>query len=183
MERFIDDARHIEVQVMADRYGHTLHLFERECSIQRRHQKLIEEAPCPALDDTVRQRMCDVAVLAAKAADYEGAGTVEFILEENDKFYFMEMNTRIQVEHPITEMITGVDLVKLQICVAAGEKIPCNRRTSRPRAMPSNVASMLKILLMTFVLHQAESPDYSIQVVLACVWRRTFIRNIGPTSL
>ncbi len=128
MERFIDDARHIEVQVMADRYGNTLHLLERECSIQRRHQKLIEEAPSPALDDPLRQRMCEVAVLAAQAADYEGAGTVEFILDTKDEFYFMEMNTRIQVEHPITEMITGVDLVKLQIRVAAGEKIDLQQK-------------------------------------------------------
>jgi acetyl-CoA carboxylase biotin carboxylase subunit len=123
MERFIDDARHIEVQVLADRHGHTFHLQERECSIQRRHQKLIEEAPSPALTKILRKRMCKAATLAAEAADYEGAGTVEFILDDRGEFHFMEMNTRIQVEHPITEMITGVDLVKEQVRIAAGEEL------------------------------------------------------------
>jgi len=123
IERFIDDARHIEVQVLADRHGNTIHLRERECSIQRRHQKLIEETPSPALNNTLREHMCRVAVLAAKAVDYEGAGTVEFILDERGEFYFMEMNTRIQVEHAITEMITGVDLVKEQIRIAAGQEL------------------------------------------------------------
>lgn len=128
MERFLDDAHHIEVQVLADRHGNTLHLGERECSIQRRYQKLIEEAPSPALTETLRKRMCKAAVLAAEATNYESAGTVEFILNGQGEFYFMEMNTRVQVEHPITEMITGVDIVKEQIRIAAGEKLSFAQR-------------------------------------------------------
>ena len=123
VEKYIDHARHIEIQVLADKFGNTIHLRERECSIQRRHQKLIEETPSPAIDDKLREKMCNAAVKAAKAVGYFSAGTVEFVLDNKNNFYFMEMNTRIQVEHPITEMITGVDLVKEQIRVAAGEKL------------------------------------------------------------
>ncbi|NHM32193.1 acetyl-CoA carboxylase biotin carboxylase subunit [Neobacillus terrae] len=124
IEKFIEDFRHVEIQVMADSYGHTIHLGERDCSIQRRLQKLLEESPSPALDGEIREEMGNAAVKAAKAVDYTGAGTVEFIYDyRNRKFYFMEMNTRIQVEHPVTEMVTGVDLIKEQIKVASGEKL------------------------------------------------------------
>jgi acetyl-CoA carboxylase biotin carboxylase subunit len=124
IEKFIEDFRHVEIQVMADSYGNTIHLGERDCSIQRRLQKLLEESPSPALDGEIREEMGNAAVKAAKAVDYTGAGTVEFIYDyRNRKFYFMEMNTRIQVEHPVTEMVTGVDLIKEQIKVASGEKL------------------------------------------------------------
>ncbi|MBM7577549.1 acetyl-CoA carboxylase biotin carboxylase subunit [Jeotgalibacillus terrae] len=124
IEKFIEDFRHVEIQVMADTHGNTIHLGERDCSIQRRLQKLLEETPSPALDQKVRERMGDAAVKAAEAVGYTGAGTVEFIYDHNEKsFYFMEMNTRIQVEHPVTEMVTGVDLIKEQIKVASGEKL------------------------------------------------------------
>jgi acetyl-CoA carboxylase biotin carboxylase subunit len=123
IEKYIDHARHIEIQVLADKFGNTIHLRERECSIQRRHQKLIEETPSPAIDDKLREKMCNAAVRAAEAVGYFSAGTVEFILNGDNNFYFMEMNTRIQVEHPITEMITAVDLVKEQIRIAAGEQL------------------------------------------------------------
>jgi acetyl-CoA carboxylase biotin carboxylase subunit len=124
IEKYIEDFRHVEIQVLADNYGNTIHLGERDCSIQRRLQKLLEESPSPALDGEIREEMGNAAVKAAKAVDYSGAGTVEFIYDyRNRKFYFMEMNTRIQVEHPVTELVTGIDLVKEQIRVANGERL------------------------------------------------------------
>jgi len=124
IEKYIEDFRHVEIQVLADAYGNVIHLGERDCSIQRRLQKLVEEAPSPALDEEMRKQMGEAAVKAAKAVNYTGAGTVEFIFDHKaKKFYFMEMNTRIQVEHPVTELITGVDLIKEQIRVASGEKL------------------------------------------------------------
>lgn len=124
IEKYIEDFRHVEIQVLADSYGNVIHLGERDCSIQRRLQKLVEEAPSPALDEETRQKMGQAAVQAARAVNYTGAGTVEFIFDYRaKKFYFMEMNTRIQVEHPVTELITGIDLIKEQIRIASGEKL------------------------------------------------------------
>jgi acetyl/propionyl-CoA carboxylase alpha subunit len=123
VEKFIVQPRHVEFQVLADEHGNVRHLFERDCSIQRRHQKVIEETPCPVLREDVRQAMGAVAVRAAAAVNYVGAGTVEFLIDADQNFYFLEMNTRLQVEHPITEMITGKDLVAAQIAIAQGDPI------------------------------------------------------------
>ncbi|MCG7316932.1 MULTISPECIES: acetyl-CoA carboxylase biotin carboxylase subunit [Brevibacillus] len=120
LEKFVEGPRHVEIQIMGDKYGNVVYLGERDCSIQRRHQKLVEEAPSPALSQELRKQMGEAAVAAAKAVHYHGAGTVEFLLDKHGQFYFMEMNTRIQVEHPVTEMITGLDLIKEQISVAFG---------------------------------------------------------------
>lgn len=128
LEKYIQSPRHIEFQILADKYGNVVHLGERDCSIQRNHQKVIEESPSMAIDDKLRKKMGDVAVKAAKAAHYENAGTIEFLLDKNGEFYFMEMNTRIQVEHPVTEMVTGLDLVKEQIRIASGEKLSCHQK-------------------------------------------------------
>lgn len=123
IEKYVESPRHIEFQILADKFGNIVSLGERDCSIQRRHQKMIEEAPSVALDEKLRKKMGEVAVKAAKAANYENAGTIEFLLDKDKNFYFMEMNTRIQVEHPVTEMVTGLDLVKEQITIAAGEPL------------------------------------------------------------
>lgn len=123
IEKFIENPRHIEVQVLSDQHGNHVHLFERECSIQRRYQKIVEETPSPALSGETRAKICHAAVEIARGVNYEGAGTVEFIYDEDGSFYFLEMNTRLQVEHPITEMVTGIDLVRAQINVAFGNKL------------------------------------------------------------
>lgn len=131
LERLVKNPRHIEFQILADSYGNVVHLGERDCSIQRGHQKLIEEAPSMALTEKLREKMGDAAVRAAKAAGYVNAGTIEFLLDKENHFYFMEMNTRIQVEHPVTEWVTGVDLVKAQIKIAAGEKLEFSQKDIR----------------------------------------------------
>ena len=120
LEHFVEHPRHIEFQILADHYGNVIHLGERDCSVQRNHQKLIEESPCIAITEELRNKMGEAAVKAAKAAHYKNAGTIEFLLEKNEQFYFMEMNTRIQVEHPVTEWVTGLDLIKEQIRIASG---------------------------------------------------------------
>lgn len=131
VEKFIKSPRHIEFQIVADNYGNTVYLGERDCSIQRRNQKVLEESPSPAVDEKLRQVMGEIAVRAAKAVNYNNIGTIEFLLDSDGKFYFMEMNTRIQVEHPITEMISGIDLVKMQIRISAGEKLKLTQRDTK----------------------------------------------------
>ena len=134
LEKYISSARHIEVQILADSYGHTIHLGERECSIQRRHQKLIEEAPSVAVDENLRQELGRVAVAAAESVQYVNAGTIEFLLDASEeKFYFLEMNTRLQVEHPVTEFVTGVDIVKEQLTIAAGRRMRYRPEDIRPK--------------------------------------------------
>ncbi len=132
LEKYVSHARHIEFQILADHYGNIIHLFDRECSIQRRYQKILEECPSPFLDDTTRLRMAGVALSAAMAVKYTGAGTVEFLVAPEGNFYFLELNARLQVEHPVTEMVTGVDIVKAQIRIAEGEKLPLTQRDVQP---------------------------------------------------
>ncbi len=131
IEKFLEHARHIEVQTIGDKHGNAIHLWERDCSMQRRHQKVIEEAPGPNIDRRKIERICESAAKLIKSAEYSGAATVEFLMDEQQNFYMLEVNTRVQVEHPITEMVTGVDIVKTSIMVAAGEKIPCKQRDIR----------------------------------------------------
>ncbi|MEA5082990.1 MAG: acetyl-CoA carboxylase biotin carboxylase subunit [Lachnospiraceae bacterium] len=128
MEKVVENARHIEIQILGDEFGNVIHLGERDCSLQRRNQKVLEEAPSPALNEDVRKAMGDAAVKAAKAVGYKSAGTIEFLYEKSGNFYFMEMNTRIQVEHPVTEMITGIDIVKEQIRIAEGQKMTIKQK-------------------------------------------------------
>jgi acetyl/propionyl-CoA carboxylase alpha subunit len=131
IEKYIDKSRHIEVQILGDKAGNIVHLFERECSIQRRHQKLVEESPSPAIFPELRRRICEAAVAAGRALEYSNAGTVEFLLAPAGEFYFIEVNTRLQVEHPVTEMVTGLDLVRLQIEIAEGQPLPLNQQDIR----------------------------------------------------
>lgn len=131
LEKFVDQPRHVEIQVFGDSHGNVVHMNERECSIQRRHQKLVEESPSPIVDAELREKMGNAAVKGARSVGYVGAGTIEFLVDQDRNFYFMEMNTRIQVEHPVTEQVTGMDLVRLQIAVAAGERI--RKKTFTPR--------------------------------------------------
>jgi acetyl-CoA carboxylase biotin carboxylase subunit len=133
IEKYVERPRHVEIQILGDTHGTILHLHERDCSTQRRHQKLIEESPSPRLPAATRKAMCDAAVRLAKAAGYYSAGTVEFIVDQQDNFYFIEVNARIQVEHPVSEMVTGIDLVKSQIRVAAGERLGLTQDDIRPR--------------------------------------------------
>ena len=123
IEKFIENPKHIEVQILGDKHGNYVHVFERECSVQRRHQKIIEESPSPVMDQSTRNKITATAIQAAKACDYYNAGTIEFLMEDRKNFYFLEMNTRLQVEHPVTELISGLDLVKEQIKIASGEKL------------------------------------------------------------
>ncbi len=133
LEKFIVNPRHVEMQIFADEHGNAVYLGERECSVQRRHQKVLEESPSPIVDEDMRRRMGEIAVRVTKAANYHNAGTVEFLVDEQRNFYFLEMNTRLQVEHPVTELVTGLDLVHLQMRVAAGEKLPFRQEDIRVR--------------------------------------------------
>jgi acetyl/propionyl-CoA carboxylase alpha subunit len=192
VERLLSGSRHIEIQILADSHGNTIHLGERECSIQRRHQKVFEESPSVALEPELRQQMGDAAIAAAEAVSFVGAGTVEFLLTPQGEFFFLEMNTRIQVEHPVTELVTGVDLVREQLRIAAGEKMNCEQLQMRGHAIevrlyaedPSN--NFLPAIgdLLTFIAPQgpgirldtgvrqgdAVTPDYDPMLAKLIVW-------------
>ena len=164
LERYVERPRHVEVQVVADTHGSVVALFERDCSVQRRHQKVLEEAPSPAVDDALRAVLCDAAVAAARAVDYTGAGTVEFVVDPQGRPAFLEMNTRLQVEHPVTELVTGLDLVRLQLLVARGLPLPPEVAAARlsghaveARLYAEDVPA--GYLPRTGVLHRFEVPD------------------------
>jgi len=133
MEKYVERPRHVEIQILGDQHGNLIHLGERDCSLQRRHQKLLEESPCPVLDRETRKAMCKAALRLARAANYHSAGTVEFLLDRDNKFYFIEINARIQVEHPVSEAVTGVDLIQEMIRVAAGERLSVRQEDIKPQ--------------------------------------------------
>jgi acetyl-CoA carboxylase biotin carboxylase subunit len=139
LEKYVEQPHHVEIQVFGDQYGNVIHLGERDCSVQRRHQKLVEESPSPIVDDELRERMGQAAIKGCKAVNYENAGTIEFLVDKDKNFYFMEMNTRIQVEHPVTEQVTGHDLIKLQLRVAAGERLPRKKIVQRGHAIECRI--------------------------------------------
>ena len=142
LEKYIEEPHHIEFQVVADKHGNVIHLGERDCSLQRRHQKLVEIAPSLILDEKLRAAMGETAVRVAKSVGYDNVGTVEFLVDKNKNYYFLEMNTRIQVEHTITEEVTGIDLVQTMIRIAAGEKLPIRQEDVVLRGLPSSAGSM-----------------------------------------
>ena len=166
LEKYIEKPRHVEIQIMADQHGNVVHLGERDCSLQRRHQKLLEESPCPVLDEATRQAMGEAAVRLAKAAKYTSAGTVEFLLDKDKKFYFIEINSRIQVEHPVTEMVTGTDLIREMIQVAAGQPLSWRQQdiVMRGHAMEFRI--------------NAEDPDQNFKPSPGTI--KTFVAPAGP---
>ena len=166
LEKYIEKPRHVEIQIMADQHGNVVHLGERDCSLQRRHQKLVEESPCPVLDEKTRQAMGDAAVRLAKAANYYSAGTVEFLLDKDKNFYFIEINSRIQVEHPVTEMVTDTDLIREMILVAAGNKLSFRQEDIKMRGHA-----------MEFRIN-AEDPDHNFKPSPGKI--TTFVAPAGP---
>lgn len=177
LEKYIEEPRHIEIQIAGDQYGKACHLSERDCSIQRRHQKLTEETPSPFMTNELREAMGEAAIKAALAVQYEGVGTVEFLVDKHRKFYFMEMNTRIQVEHPVTEEVINYDLIKEQIKIAAG--MPISGKIISLLCMQSNAVSTLKIHIITSVLHRVRSPSYTFPADTEYVLTRTFMQAIS----
>jgi len=166
IEKYVEKPRHVEIQIMGDQHGNIVHLGERDCSLQRRHQKLVEESPCPVLDDATRQAMGDAAVRLAKAANYWSAGTVEFLLDKDKNYYFIEVNSRIQVEHPVTELVTDTDLIREMIKIAAGERLSFRQEDIRLRGHA-----------MEFRIN-AEDPDHNFKPSPGTI--RTFIAPAGP---
>ena len=173
LEKYIEHPKHVEVQVLADRHGNVVHLWERDCTMQRRHQKLIEESPAPSLPQETRAAMCEAATRLIKAANYTNAGTVEFIVDRQGNFYFIEINARIQVEHPITEMVTGIDLIKAQILVASGEPLPFKQEQIQQVGRPSSAASTPKIRTRVSAPIPAKSRAGLRPAVSACASTRT----------
>ncbi len=174
MEKYILEPRHIEIQIAGDQYGTFCHMSERDCSIQRRHQKLVEETPSPFMTKALRKKMGEAAIKAAASVNYEGVGTVEFLVDKNRNFYFMEMNTRIQVEHTITEEVIDYDLIREQIKIAAG--IPISGSTTSRRATASSAGSTRRTRSTISVRHRARSPATTVPVAMVCAWIHTCTR-------
>ncbi len=168
VERYLDDPRHVEVQILADAHGNVVHLGERDCTIQRRHQKLVEETPSPAVDEALRERIGRIAVDAARAAGYRSAGTIEGLLAPDGSYYFLEMNTRVQVEHTITEAVTGIDIVREQVAIAAGEPLSSPSGTSCSAVMRSSAASTPRTSPRASSRARAGSPPIASRVASAC---------------
>ncbi len=173
LEKLVEGARHIEIQILADTHGNVIHLGERECSLQRRHQKLLEEAPSPFIgdDEEMRQRMGEVAVRGAQAVGYVNAGTIEFLVDKDKNFYFLEMNTRLQVEHPVTEMVTGVDIVKEQIRIARGRQMRYTQEDISLQRLGDRMPHQCRGPVQQFpALHRAGSPTSCCPPVPGCGW-------------